>query len=101
MIDLKKIFVEIYAPIDDDDHLRKGEHIFDYNDMMLFANAVVKNLAIHDVSKRTLKRICDHKDCNKEFTLELNLFGDKSKANIAMMQCPHCNKRNDLWLELS
>jgi hypothetical protein len=60
-----------------------------------------EQLDLHGVSKRTLKRICEHEDCNKEFTLELNLFGDKSKANIAMMECPHCNKRNDLWLELS
>jgi hypothetical protein len=60
-----------------------------------------EQLDLHGVNKRTLKRICEHEDCNKEFTLELNLFGDKSKANIAMMECPHCNKRNDLWLELS
>lgn len=46
-INLEEVFAEIYVPINDS--IKRGEHIFDYNDMMLFAKAVVKKLTIADV----------------------------------------------------
>lgn len=58
-------------------------------------------MALSDISNLTIKRICEHKDCNKEFTLKINITADKRKGNVSMQDCPHCGKRNDIWIELS
>ena len=61
-INLEEVFAEIYVPIND--VIKRGEHIFDYNDMMLFAKAVVKKLTI-PVVVGTLPK-CEHKNIDRQ-----------------------------------
>ena len=49
-----------------------------------------------------ISTICDH--CNTDFELEMHNGGKSNNGNKIIchnfMNCPHCNKRNDRWIEV-
>lgn len=110
-MDLKEVFKDCgYKEIDESDHLKRGDQMFDYNDMMMFAKAVVKKLTTPVVScsskpeppkpplSRVLRTGVGHlcKNCNSTMPKSgfLMLFGKRYCDN---KKCPNSKPEKNYY----
>ncbi len=53
---------------------------------------------MYNYEKPQVKKVCC--GCNKEFTLKMAECPALNKSLINIATCPHCNARNDVWIEV-